>query len=211
MLSVGSNSNASKDGYMGDGVYVDDAKIVEVVNVTNDSERNRFGQNLAIQVTMELAKNEWKKIVTISGNYKRDNLGAITDWGGLFKLKDFLNATTEESDADFTMDTTTMEGFPKEVENQVPSDEMLKACVGKKVLCLTYTKKGGGYATWDGIGQPGRTKESFADYFKSNHAKSQYPKNYDPAGSSSKSSSPSPAPAPNVAEAMKTANTVKSL
>ena len=209
MLSVGSNSNASKEGYMGDGVYVDDAEVIDVVNVTDDAERNRFGQNLAIQVTMELAKNEWKKIVTISGNYKRDNLGAITDWGGLFKLNDFLKATTEESDSDFIMDTTTMKEYPKEVENQVPSDKMLKACVGKKVLCLTYTKDGGGYPTWDGIGQASRTKESFAEYFKSNHAKSGYPKNYEPAGSSSKSSSP--APAPNVAEAMKSANTVKSL
>ena len=121
MLSVGnSNSNASKDGYMGDGVYVDDAKIVDVVNVTDDAERNRFGQNLAIQVTMELAKNEWKKIVTISGNYKRDNLGAITDWGGLFKLKDFLNVTTEESDQGFKMDTTTMEAYPKAVDGLFP-------------------------------------------------------------------------------------------
>lgn len=203
-LSLGnSSSNGASEGYCGHGVYVDDAKIVSVTDVTNDEKENRFNQDINIKLELEIQKNGWTKIVSVGGNYQRDSqTGEITNWGGAFKTKDLYEACgLEDSDMDMQTTSKKVEGFSKPVENLSPSDDMILKMVGQSVLALTYTKKDGGYSTWNSIGSPTRDKEAFASYFKKNHQKSGYPSNYE-----FKDGNSGPSPSANIVEAVNSAS-----
>ena len=162
-LTFGQSSNSNSEGYMGNGVYVDEVEIKSAVNATEDEKAKGFARDISIRVEVRVLKNDWNRTLTIGGNYKRDpQTKEIIDWGGAFKLKDLFAAcqAPEEIDA-----------------NGVPSQAMLDACVGKKLLTLTYTNNNGKYSTWNSVTSADRDPDKFAAYFMS-QVKKGYPKNY---------------------------------
>ena len=158
-----SSSNSSSEGYMGDGVYIDECEILSVENVTESEVEQGFSRDVSIKTKLKVLKNDWERIVTIGGNYKRDPQSKeIVDWGGAFRVADLFKAC-EAPDA---MDP-----------HGQPSQDMMDACVGKKLLTLTYTNNKGKYSTWNQVTSVKRSKENFLNYFFKQVRKG-YPKNY---------------------------------
>lgn len=176
------STGGSSEGYMGDGIYIDKAQILKVEEVTEEENikgaekfNNFKPKEVAIRTTVRILKNDWEKIITISGNYKRQTTKPfeLIDWGGAFKINILLGAC----------------GLPDDVakkiqaSNGIPPKEVLDECVGKMISILTYTKETGGYATWNTVASDDRDPAGFKDYFLS-QVKKGYPRNYKQPNSS---------------------------
>ena len=169
-LSGGGNS---AEGYMGNGIYVDEVEIKKASDVTEQEKSNGFNRDVSIKLEVLVLKNDWDRTVTIGGNYKKDPATKkIEDWGGAFKLKDLFVACG-------MTDKDVQEGLNS---NGIPSPKLLTGCVGKKVKTLTYTNKNSTsdklkYSTWNSVTSAERDSAKFAEYFMSQVAKG-YPRNY---------------------------------
>jgi len=167
-LTLNKNGNDSAEGYMGDGIYVDEAEVVEVTNVTKEEAARGFSYDIAILAKCKLTKNGWDRKVTIGGNYRRDQqTGKIEDWGGAFKVRDFFRSCDAPDDMD---------------DNGMPVKSMLDACKNKTILLLTYPNIKGNRSTWNCVTYATRDKNSFKDFFLkgalNTDEKRRYPKNY---------------------------------
>ena len=168
-LSGGGNS---AEGYMGNGIYVDEVEIKKASDVTEQEKSAGFSRDVSIKLEVLVLKNDWDRTVTIGGNYKKDPATKkIEDWGGAFKLKDLFVACGMTDD-----------DLKKKMANGIPSPELLARCVGKKIKTLTYTNKNSTsdklkYSTWNSVTSAERDSAKFAEYFMSQVAKG-YPRNY---------------------------------
>jgi len=185
-IQIKSNSNGANEGNMGKGIYVDEATITSAVDVTSDPVKNKFSKEVAVELQVELAKNGWKKTVTLGGKLTKDT--QTGDIAGLpFNLNDLFKIC-EIKEIDITE-----QGVAKEAVDQ---------CIGKELLLLSYTKKKGGYGSWDRVASIDRDKQSFADWFYSNWIKSGYPTAY-------KEPSANPGPVRQVTNDIQPANNIK--
>ena len=92
-LSLAGSNGSASEGYMGDGVYVDEVEINKISDVTSEEEAKGFKRDISIALQVRVLKNDWERTVTIGGNYKRDaQTKEVIDWGGAFKLKDLFIA-----------------------------------------------------------------------------------------------------------------------
>ena len=167
-LTLSKNGSTSAEGYMGDGIYIDEAQVVKVTNVTEEEAARGYSYDCAILVDCKLLKNVWDRKVTIGGNYRKDKqTGKIEDWGGAFKIRDFFRACNAPDNMD---------------DNGMPVASMLSACEDKTVLLLTYPNKKGGRSTWNCVTYATRDKDKFKDFFLkgalNTDEKRRYPKNY---------------------------------
>ena len=82
-LSLAGSNGSSSEGYMGNGVYVDEVQIKKVSDVTSKETERGFKRDISIALKVLVLKNDWERTVTIGGNYKRDPITKeVTDWGG---------------------------------------------------------------------------------------------------------------------------------
>ena len=167
-LSLAGSNGSSSEGYMGNGVYVDEVQIKKVSDVTSKETERGFKRDISIALKVLVLKNDWERTVTIGGNYKRDPITKeVTDWGGAFKLKDlFIACGLTDKDMDEEIDA-----------NGVPSSKLLDRCVSHNLKTLTYTNVKGKYSTWNSVTGADRDSVKFKEYFMSQVAKG-YPKNY---------------------------------
>tara|TARA_X000000368_G_scaffold245987_2_gene194338 strand:- start:2106 stop:2693 length:588 start_codon:yes stop_codon:yes gene_type:complete len=167
-LSLAGSNGSASEGYMGDGVYVDEVEINKISDVTSEEEAKGFKRDISIALQVRVLKNDWERTVTIGGNYKRDaQTKEVIDWGGAFKLKDLFIACGL-TDKDISENMNADGQFAK---------EMLEKCVSHKLKTLTYTNKNGKYSTWNSVTGADRDSKKFKEYFMSQVAKG-YPKNY---------------------------------
>tara|TARA_B110000263_G_scaffold249826_1_gene268743 strand:- start:701 stop:1291 length:591 start_codon:yes stop_codon:yes gene_type:complete len=171
-LSLSGSNGSSSEGYMGNGIYVDEVEIKTVSDVTKQESEKGFKRDISIALKVLVLKNDWERTVTIGGNYKRDEqTKEVTDWGGAFKLKDlFIACGLTNKDMDEHIDA-----------NGVPSKDLLERCVSHKLKTLTYTNVKGKYSTWNSVTGADRDSVKFKEYFMSQVAKG-YPKNYQAPG-----------------------------
>ena len=184
-LGFGSSSNAITR----DGIFIDEAKVIELIdNTDEDNERTMkldkpFKNDVALVLKVKLLKNDWEKIVTISGNYKKepspDPEGfKILDWGGAFKVRDLFLAC----------------GIEERPEVPRPDKAMLETCVGEDILVLSYpTKKGKNYM-WNQVTKVNRDKADFKKYFLRSALNplpnKRFPKDYKPVSTDPQPTSP---------------------
>jgi hypothetical protein len=164
-LSGGGNS---AEGYMGNGIYVDEVEIKKASDVTEQEKSSGFSRDVSVKLEVLVLKNDWDRTVTIGGNYKKDPITKeIEDWGGAFKLKDlFIACGMTDKDVQGGLNA-----------NGIPSPELLTRCIGKKIKTLTYTNEKGKYSTWNSVTSAERDSAKFSEYFMSQVAKG-FPKNY---------------------------------
>ena len=167
-LTLNKNGNDSAEGYMGDGIYVDEAEVVKVTNVTEEEAGRGYKYDLAILAQCTLVKNGWDRKVTIGGNFKKDKqTGKIEDWGGAFKIRDFFSACNVKGDFD---------------DNGKPTAQQINDCSGQSILLLTYPNIKGNRSTWNCVTYATRDKESFKKFFlkgaQNLDETRRYPKNY---------------------------------
>ena len=60
-LTLNKNGNDSAEGYMGDGIYVDEAEVVKVTNVTEEEAGRGYSYDLAILAECKLVKYGWDR------------------------------------------------------------------------------------------------------------------------------------------------------
>ena len=157
-------------GYMGNGIFIDEATIVSIEDFSQgraDWQTRDFDLNL--KITCKLKKNDWERTVFISGNFKRDeHTQEIKDWGGGFKVMNFLiNIGLADDETKLGPD------------NKIPQ-ELLKQAKGKEFLLLGYPNNNGKSSTWDQVEAIDTEPSNFMDYFLTQWEKSGYPKNYAP-------------------------------
>ena len=68
-LSGGGNS---AEGYMGNGIYVDEVEIKKASDVTEQEKSSGFSRDVSIKLEVLVLNNDWDRTVTIGGNYKKD-------------------------------------------------------------------------------------------------------------------------------------------
>ena len=185
-IQIKSHSNGKNEGDMGKGIYVNEGIITNAVDITSDPVKNKFSKEVAIELHVKVPNLTWDKIVTLGGPlFKDPQTGKIT--GIPYNLHDLFKVC-EIKEIDVTE-----QGVAKEVVDQ---------CIGKELLLLSYTKKKGGYGTWDKVGAIDRDKQSFADWFYSNWEKKGYPTAY-------KEPSANPGPVRQVTNDIQPANNIK--
>ena len=167
-LTLNKNGNDSAEGYMGDGIYVDEAEVVKVTNVTEEEAGRGYRYDLAILAECKLVKNGWDRKVTIGGNFKKDKqTGKIEDWGGAFKIRDFFSSCNVKGDFD---------------DNGKPTAQQIEDCKGNVILLLTYPNIKGKRSVWNCVTYATRDKESFKSFFlkgaQNLDETRRYPKNY---------------------------------
>lgn len=181
-LQVSSNPSGSGQGgqgYMGDGIFIDEAVILEVVNRsgTKAGPNQQWSNDLQVEVKMRLLKNDWERTVNVGGNFKVDEQGEV-DWGSAFKVRNFFEACNALNEK--------VLGDKKELNTALTSMEggeispvLLSFCIGKTVKILSYKKADGKSATWNQIVHHKRDDQKFKDYFLRQFDKG-YVKNYAP-------------------------------
>ena len=171
--------SGSLDGYMGNGIYVDDAIVGTIEDISGKTSKfQQFASDLCIEVRINLQKNDWVKTFNIAGNFTRDvSTKEVTDWGGAFKVRDFFIAVGLKEE---------LENALKEMESGAIPVGLLEATIGKELRILSYRNKKGKSSTWNQVSNPKRKKESFKSYFLNEFEKSKkkkggpYPSNYEP-------------------------------
>ena len=179
MMSLKINTGNSSDGYLGDGIYVDDAEVISVNDLSGKTTQfQQYASDLCLEVKVKLLKNDWEKTFNVAGNFARDpSTKEVTDWGGAFKVRDFFINTGMKDQ---------LEELLSEMEKgNIPSKLMFDV-VGKAIRILSYRNKKGKTSTWNQVSSPSRKKEAFKDYFVKEYNKSKkkpkgpWPSNYEP-------------------------------
>ena len=178
-MSLKINTGNSSDGYLGDGIYVDDAEVISVNDLSGKhTQFQQYASDLCLEVKVKLLKNDWEKTFNVAGNFARDpSTKEVTDWGGAFKVRDFFINTGMKDQ---------LEELLSEMEKgNIPSKLMFDV-VGKAIRILSYRNKKGKTSTWNQVSSPSRKKEAFKDYFVKEYNKSKkkpkgpWPSNYEP-------------------------------
>ena len=172
-------NTGNSEGYLGDGVYVDDAEVLSIQDLSGKTTQfQQYASDLCVEVKVKLLKNDWEKTFNVAGNFKRDmSTKEITDWGGAFKVRDFFISAGMKDKLE--------ELLPKMEEGKIP-DELKEGVKGKAILILSYRNKKGKTSTWNQVSVPTRKKEAFKDYFMKEYYKSKkkdkgpWPSNYQP-------------------------------
>lgn len=167
------DGSGSVEGYMGHGIFIDDAQVVSIVNLSGKTtERQKYARDLAVEVTFKILKNNWDRTVTIGGNFKKDEqTGAVIDWGAAFKVRNFfldLGIAAEDMNL--------------EDDNSIPLHLLAKA-EGRQCLMLSYRNKRGKSSSWDQIALATGDREEFKKSFLDEWNRSGYPRNYSPDSS----------------------------
>ena len=179
MMSLKINTGNSSDGYLGDGIYVDDAEVISVNDLSGKTTQfQQYASDLCLEVKVKLLKNDWEKTFNVAGNFARDpSTKEVTDWGGAFKVRDFFINTGMKDQ---------LEELLSEMEKgNIPSKLMFDV-VRKAIRILSYRNKKGKTSTWNQVSSPSRKKEAFKDYFVKEYNKSKkkpkgpWPSNYEP-------------------------------
>ena len=158
------------EGYMGNGIFIDEALVLSIEDFSQGrAEWQKYDFDLNLKINCILKKNDWERSFFVSGNFKKDEqTSEILDWGGCFKVMNFL-ANLEITDDDTELGK----------DNKVPA-ALLKAAEGRRFLILGYPNNNGKSSTWDQIESIKTEPEVFLKYFIAQWEKSGYPKNYAP-------------------------------
>ena len=175
------NSGGGSESYMGNGIFVDDAEIVNLNNTSGQtSEFQKFSNDLSIEIKVRMHKNDWERTFNIGGNLTKDQTtGEVTNWGGAFKVRDFFLSTGQKE---------ALESALSEIESGRIPREMINDAIGKNILVLSYRNKKDKTSTWNQVFSPERKKDSMKNYFLKEWEKSKtkqngpYPSNYKPDG-----------------------------
>ena len=171
--------SGNSDGYLGDGIYVDDAEITNVSDLSGKTTQfQQYASDLCVEVKVKLLKNDWEKTFNVAGNFARDvSTKEVTDWGGAFKVRDFfVNAGMKDQ----------LEELLSEMEKGSIPAKLSHDIIGKAIRILSYRNKKGKTSTWNQISSPLKKKEAFKDYFLREYNKSKkkpkgpWPSNYEP-------------------------------
>lgn len=178
-MSLKLNTGNGSEGYLGDGIYVDDAEIISVSDLSGKTTQfQQYASDLCLEVKVKLLKNDWEKTFNVAGNFARDaSTKEVTDWGGAFKVRDFfVNAGMKDQ----------LEELLSEMEKGSIPAKLSHDIIGKAIRILSYRNKKGKTSTWNQISSPLRKKEAFKDYFMKEYNKSKkkpkgpWPSNYEP-------------------------------
>ncbi len=157
---------------MGDGIFIDKAVIAAITDLSK--EESKYDNDLHIEVTFKLLKNDWERNLNISGRFNKDASGEIENWGGAFKVRDFfINIGL----------TKLLESNLPYIESGFVPEELLEAVIEKECYLLSYRNIKGKTSTWNQIASLATDKDNFKRYFIS-QANKGYPRNYSPTGSS---------------------------
>ena len=175
-LSIRDN-NGSSEGYMGNGLFVDEAEIVGLTDTSGKtSQFQKFPNDLSLEIKVKMTKNGWDKTFNSGGNFTKDKMtGEITNWGGAFKVRDFFIATGQKE---------TLQTALADLESGQVPQIMLDNAMGKTILILSYRNKRDKTSTWNQVFSPERKKESMSSYFMKEWEKSKtknngpFPSNY---------------------------------
>ena len=171
--------SGNSDGYLGDGIYVDDAEIISVSDLSGKTTQfQQYASDLCVEVKVKLLKNDWEKTFNVAGNFSRDvSTKEVTDWGGAFKVRDFfVNAGMKD---------VLEKALPEMEKGSIPANVMTEL-VGKAIKILSYRNKKGKTSTWNQVSSPSRKNETFKEYFLREYNKSKkkpkgpWPSNYEP-------------------------------
>lgn len=158
----------------GKGIYVDNAKIIGIEDKTGE-QRFEKTPDLFLVLKLSIPGLSFEPTVELAGNFKRDDNGQVTGWGGAYAIRDLFHTfgIKGELNADYTL-----------------PDSVLEQLVGKDVMRLTYVskKKEDGsnklsYSTWTKLAiadESEEGKQKFANSFVAEWQKTGFPKNYHP-------------------------------
>lgn len=139
-----STNTGDSTNYLGENIFYNEGVITKARD-DSDTSDNKFDNDLAIYLEMKVENLENPKIVTITGDFKKDAAGQITDWGGAFKIQKLIQAC----------------GISNGTLNEKyrVDKSIIEEMVGKKVSYLQYKKKDGKWKVWQTFYHPG----SFTD------------------------------------------------
>jgi len=152
------------------GTFVRIYTIVSAEQFQDHKPHESFTDPMDIVIELKATSDglTFEKNLSVIGNFKRDHQTRdICGWGSAFKVAD-LFAVLGVSMDDFELD-----------ENSRVSDADMKFIIGKELVALDYITDQGKTRAWDRFGSPDDA-ENFGEFFIDDHAKSGYPKNFDP-------------------------------
>lgn len=134
-----------------------------------------FGKafDLALEMELSVPNLSWKPKFTVYGDFKKDDNGTVINWGGAFKVRDFVKVLTGK---DMQIDT----------DNPVIDPTLIDECLGKSFLRLSYKAgiKDDGVTTkyndWNTVAPADADPEHFKGRFFANYKKTGHPKNFAP-------------------------------
>tara|TARA_R100000750_G_C2323125_1_gene87083 strand:- start:341 stop:961 length:621 start_codon:yes stop_codon:yes gene_type:complete len=172
-------SGNGSEGYLGNGIYVDDAEVISVSDLSGKTTKfQQYASDLCVEVTVKLLKNDWEKTFNVAGNFARDvSTKEVTDWGGAFKVRDFFVNAGLKSE---------LEELLSEMEQGSIPPSLMSSVIGKAIRILSYRNKKGKTSTWNQVSTPLRKQEAFKEYFLKEYNRSKqkpkgpWPSNYEP-------------------------------
>ena len=178
------DNNGGSEGYMGNGLFVDEAEIVELKNTSGQtSQFQKFANDLSMEIKVRMTKNGWDKTFNLGGNFTKDKMtGEVNNWGGAFKVRDFFIATGQKSTLEVAL--------PELERGQIP-EAMMDNAIGTTILILSYRNKKDKTSTWNQVFPADKDKESVKNYFLKEWEKSKtknngpFPSNYKADGEES--------------------------
>lgn len=197
--TLGSSGATGNSKELAHGVYADEVTIDSIKDISGkpisfipDESRNKF--DCAIEVTVNKEGIDFQPTYTLFGNFKKDDAGNITDWGGAFVIGEFFKALGIEG----TLSN----------DHKIPQN-WRKDALGRKIVAVSYAagyqKKNTdkvAYSNWNRFGSVQEQDfeaacNHLAGLWAANRAKG-YPSNYDPSvikkGASAQSASATAAP-----------------
>ena len=139
-----STSGSGAENNLGDNIYYNEGTILSVKDVT-DTADNAFENDIAIQLMVQVPNLNDPKTITISGDFKRDQMTKeVVDWGGAFKIQKLCQACGLDGtlNAHYKLDAG-----------------ILQQMVGKTIVFANYKKKDGKYKPWNQVFNPADLKD----------------------------------------------------
>ncbi|MFA6468220.1 MAG: hypothetical protein WCW35_04920 [Bacteroidota bacterium] len=167
-MTLSTNNPYAKPTF-GKGVYINEATIIEVEDVSGTTPQPFIKQvDIGIRLTLDIGKTFSTKML-IAGDFKRNENQEVTSWGAAFIVQEAFAKLGYKGSLN--------------PDNSIP-DEALESLLDKKFLKLSYVsgvrENGKFYWTdWNNICSVEEGAEQLAKRFKASLAKG-YPKNYRP-------------------------------
>tara|TARA_R100000152_G_C6781957_1_gene217779 strand:- start:6838 stop:7533 length:696 start_codon:yes stop_codon:yes gene_type:complete len=204
-LTFGKQGNfPAPEGAMGDGIFIDEVKIVEVIDRSGSKKATgqTWTNDCQIEVKCVMLKNDWDKTLNIGGNFKVEKVPATNElglpiededgnpiyeddfnWGSAFKVKNFFEACNLLSSDFLKTEAEIQETLNQFTQGNI-SPVLLEGAKNKIVKVLSYKKTDGKTKTWNQVAHPKRDNQKWKDYFLSQVDK-EYVKDYSPDAQSS--------------------------
>jgi len=204
-LTFGKQGNyPAPEGYMGDGIFIDEVKIVEVIDRSGSKKGTgqSWTNDCQIEVKVILLKNDWDKTLNIGGNFKVEKVPAKNElgepiedndgnpiyeddfnWGSAFKVKNFFEACNLLSSDFLKSEEEVNETILQFTQSNI-NPVLLEGAKNKIVKILSYKKTDGKTKTWNQVVHPKRDNEKWKNYFLAQVDK-EYVKDYAPDAKSS--------------------------